>query len=66
MMEDYGMRRDKFTLGKRTPQARQDLWEKTGVYPHGIDRENVEMLHRTHMVWIKTGSTSCCTPFAPA
>jgi carbon-monoxide dehydrogenase catalytic subunit len=49
MMEDYGMRRDKLPLGKRAPQARQDLWEKTGVYPRGIDRENVEMLHRTHM-----------------
>jgi carbon-monoxide dehydrogenase catalytic subunit len=49
MMEDYGMRRDKLPLGKRAPQARQDIWDKTGVYPRGIDRENVEMLHRTHM-----------------
>jgi carbon-monoxide dehydrogenase catalytic subunit len=49
MMEDYGMRRDKLPMGKRAPQARQDLWNKVGVYPRGIDRENVEMLHRTHM-----------------
>ena len=49
MMEDYGMRRDKLPMGKRAPQSRQDLWDKTGVYPRGIDRENVEMLHRTHM-----------------
>jgi len=49
MMEDYGMRRDKLPLGKRAPQARQDLWDKVGVYPRGIDRENVEMMHRTHM-----------------
>ena len=49
MMEDYGMRRDKLPMGKRAPQARQDIWDKTGVYPRGIDRENVEMLHRTHM-----------------
>ena len=49
MMEDYGMRRDKLPMGRRAPQARQDLWNKTGVYPRGIDRENVEMLHRTHM-----------------
>lgn len=49
MMEDYGMRRDRLPLAKRAPQARQDLWDKTGVYPRGIDRENVEMLHRTHM-----------------
>ncbi|MEJ2512265.1 MAG: anaerobic carbon-monoxide dehydrogenase catalytic subunit, partial [Anaerolineales bacterium] len=49
MMEDYGMRRDKLPMGGRAPQARQDLWDKVGVYPRGIDRENVEMLHRTHM-----------------
>jgi carbon-monoxide dehydrogenase catalytic subunit len=49
MMEDYGMRRHKLPFGKRAPQVRQDLWEKVGVYPRGIDRENVEMLHRTHM-----------------
>jgi len=49
MMEDYGMRRETLPMGKRAPQARQDLWNKVGVYPRGIDRENVEMLHRTHM-----------------
>lgn len=49
MMEDYGMRREKLPLAARAPQARQEIWEKTGVYPRGIDRENVETLHRTHM-----------------
>jgi carbon-monoxide dehydrogenase catalytic subunit len=49
MMEDYGMRRERLPLGKRAPQARQEIWNNTGVYPRGIDRENVEMLHRTHM-----------------
>ena len=49
MMEDYGMRRAGLVMAKRAPQARQDLWHKTGTYPRGIDRENVEMLHRTHM-----------------
>jgi len=49
MMEDYGMRRTGLPMAKRAPQARQDIWQKTGTYPRGIDRENVEMLHRTHM-----------------
>jgi carbon-monoxide dehydrogenase catalytic subunit len=49
MMEDYGMRRQKLPLAGRAPKARQEIWEKTGVYPRGIDRENVEALHRTHM-----------------
>jgi carbon-monoxide dehydrogenase catalytic subunit len=49
MMEDYGMRRKKLPMAGRAPKARQEIWDKTGVYPRGIDRENVEMLHRTHM-----------------
>lgn len=49
IMEDYGMRREELPLAKRAPQARQEVWRKTGTYPRGIDRENVEMMHRTHM-----------------
>ncbi len=49
MMEDFGMRREKLPLAGRAPKVRQELWEKTGTYPRGVDRENVEMLHRTHM-----------------
>ncbi|MEW5870704.1 MAG: anaerobic carbon-monoxide dehydrogenase catalytic subunit [Chloroflexota bacterium] len=49
IMEDYGMRREKLPLASRAPQARQELWQKLGVYPRGVDRENVETLHRTHM-----------------
>ncbi len=49
IMEDYGMRREKLPLAARAPQARQVIWKKTGVYPRGVDRENVEALHRTHM-----------------
>jgi carbon-monoxide dehydrogenase catalytic subunit len=49
MMEDYGMRKSMVTLAARAPQARRDLWEKLGITPRGIDRENVETLHRTHM-----------------
>ena len=49
MMEDYGMRRKKLPLAGRAPKARQEIWERTGTFPRGIDRENVEALHRTHM-----------------
>ncbi len=34
---------------KRAPLKRQKLWEERGVVPRGIDREVVDMLHRTHM-----------------
>ncbi len=33
----------------RVPQARRALWDKLNITPRGIDREPVEMLHRTHM-----------------
>lgn len=49
MMEDYGMRRQQLPLSLRAPQARQELWKKLGVMPRGVDWENVETLHRTHM-----------------
>jgi len=49
MMEDFGMRRTKLPLAERAPKSRQEIWEKTGTYPRGVDRENVETLHRTHM-----------------
>jgi len=49
MMEDFGMRREQLPLAKRAPKPRQEVWSKTGVFPRGIDRENVETLHRTHM-----------------
>lgn len=49
MMEDFGMRRERLPFVKRAPKARQEIWDKTGVTPRGIDRENVEALHRTHM-----------------
>ena len=35
-------------IGRATP-ARQKLWEEQGVTPRGVDREIVEIMHRTHM-----------------
>jgi len=49
MMEDYGMRREALPMTHRAPKARQEIWQNTKTTPRGIDRENVEMLHRTHM-----------------
>ncbi len=49
MMEDFGTRKEALTFVERVPQSRRDLWHKLGITPRGIDRENVEVLHRTHM-----------------
>ncbi len=34
---------------KRAPGPRQELWQRLGVTPRGIDREVVETMHRTTM-----------------
>jgi carbon-monoxide dehydrogenase catalytic subunit len=49
LQEDYGTRRGSLSFVKRAPEARRTKWESLGITPRGIDRENVEMLHRTHM-----------------
>lgn len=32
---------------KRAPKTRQEVWRKLGIVPRGIDREIVELIHRT-------------------
>lgn len=49
MQEDYGTKKKSIALVSRAPQKRQDLWNKLGITPRGIDRETSEMMHRTHM-----------------
>ncbi len=49
MMEDFGTRKTRLGFVERVPEQRVALWEQLGITPRGIDRENVEMLHRTHM-----------------
>jgi carbon-monoxide dehydrogenase catalytic subunit len=49
LYSDYGFRREALSFCSRAPKARREIWKKFGVTPRGIDREPVEMLHRTHM-----------------
>ena len=49
LWEDFGSRKSSLALLGRVPEARVGLWQRLGILPRGIDRENVEMLHRTHM-----------------
>ncbi|MEW6291399.1 MAG: anaerobic carbon-monoxide dehydrogenase catalytic subunit [Thermodesulfobacteriota bacterium] len=49
-LADFGKQDDKpVTMVKRAPKKRQELWKRLGIEPRGIDREVVEMMHRTHM-----------------
>lgn len=49
MFEDYGSSKSELGFVKRAPAPRRALWERLALTPRGIDREPVEMLHRTHM-----------------
>ena len=49
MMEDFGTRKSSLGFAVRVPSQRTERWAELGITPRGIDRENVEMLHRTHM-----------------
>ncbi len=48
-LAQWGQQTGELLYLKRAPQATYDRWTKTGVKPRGIDREIVEIMHRTHM-----------------
>jgi len=49
LMEEFGTKQKRLTLLDRAPKKRQEIWERLNIVPRGIDRENVESLHRIHM-----------------
>ncbi|MDR2442604.1 MAG: anaerobic carbon-monoxide dehydrogenase catalytic subunit [Deltaproteobacteria bacterium] len=49
LFADYSTHGPGLAFLGRVPKARLDLWNKLSITPRGIDREPVEMLHRTHM-----------------
>ncbi len=49
ILTEFGQQEGELTFAHRAPKARQDLWRKLGIMPRGIDREVVEMMHRTTM-----------------
>ncbi|UQZ89760.1 carbon-monoxide dehydrogenase catalytic subunit [Deltaproteobacteria bacterium Smac51] len=48
-LNQWGNQQGQMIYPGRAPQATQDRWVKQGVWPRGIDREVVEIMHRTHM-----------------
>ena len=46
---EFGQQKGDLAFVKRAPKKRQELWRKYGIVPRGIDREVVDVLHRTHM-----------------
>ena len=48
-MNEWGKAEGELKYLKRAPQPLYEKWTKAGVKPRNIDREIVEIMHRTHM-----------------
>jgi carbon-monoxide dehydrogenase catalytic subunit len=48
-LKEWGKPEGELIYLKRAPQPLYDKWTKAGVKPRNIDREIVEIMHRTHM-----------------
>jgi anaerobic carbon-monoxide dehydrogenase catalytic subunit len=48
-LAEFGRQEGEISFLKLAPEARQGIWRKLGIIPRGIDREIVEMMHRTSM-----------------
>jgi carbon-monoxide dehydrogenase catalytic subunit len=48
-LSEFGRTEGVIKLLERAPKKRQEIWKKHGLEPRSIDREVVEVLHRTHM-----------------
>ena len=48
-LAEFGQQDGTLTMLKRAPEKQQKIWKAKGVEPRGVDREVVEMMHRTHM-----------------
>jgi len=48
-LAQFGQQNGVVCTAYRAPEPRVELWKKLGVLPRGIDREIVEIMHRTHI-----------------
>ena len=48
-LAEWGKQEGELVMAKRAPLKRQEVWRKLGVFPRGVDREIVEVMHRTHI-----------------
>ena len=46
---EFGKQEGPVQFTRRAPKKRVALWQKNGIDPRGIDREIVEIMHRTHI-----------------
>ncbi|HOL18001.1 MAG TPA: anaerobic carbon-monoxide dehydrogenase catalytic subunit [Bacillota bacterium] len=48
-LDEFGTRKGCLDFVRRAPARRQEKWAELGITPRGIDREIVEIMHRTTM-----------------
>src|SRR5512136_2461601 len=48
-LAEFGRQEGELLFLKRAPLKRQEIWRNLGLTPRGIDRDVVELMHRTHM-----------------
>jgi carbon-monoxide dehydrogenase catalytic subunit len=48
-LEEFGKPTGEITYLKRAPEKRQQIWKNLGITPRNVDREIVEIMHRTHV-----------------
>jgi len=48
-LAEFGRQEGEILTLRKAPLKRQQLWREQGVAPRGIDREIVEIMHRTHI-----------------
>ncbi|MBN1264266.1 MAG: anaerobic carbon-monoxide dehydrogenase catalytic subunit [Anaerolineales bacterium] len=48
-LQEFGKIDGTLTYLKRAPERRQKIWQSLKIEPRSIDREIVEMMHRTHI-----------------
>jgi carbon-monoxide dehydrogenase catalytic subunit len=48
-LNEFGKPQGEIKYLKRAPKKRQEIWAKLGIAPRNVDREIVEIMHRTHV-----------------
>jgi carbon-monoxide dehydrogenase catalytic subunit len=48
-LAEFGQQEGPIQFTRRAPAGRVETWQKLGIDPRGIDREIVEIMHRTHI-----------------
>lgn len=49
VLAQFGQQEGALPLTERAPQATRNRWKEAGVIPRGIDREVVDLMHRTNI-----------------